>query len=104
MSRLGYWTGDGASHGSKARRSLYSLDTILAFICRWLFRKLSIKLDTLIALDFNPSQYRDYQRLKHASLKTFIDAGLSVWPQAATLLGIPTPTPGQPTRSAATNW
>ena len=82
---------DGDGQGQReARRSLY-LDTILP-LSALISQELSVKLDSNIVLDFNPSQYRDYQRLSR-SLKTFIDAGLSL-AQATTLLGIPTPTPG----------
>ena len=75
--------GDGNAM-REARRALF-LDTILP-LAALVSQELSEKLDATISLDFGPSQYRDYQRLSR-SLKTFIDAGLSLG-QAAALLGI----------------
>ena len=74
---------DGNSQ-RESRRSLF-LDTILP-LAALVSQELSLKLDSNISLDFNPSQYRDFQRLSR-SLKTFIDAGLSLG-QASSLLGI----------------
>ena len=75
--------GDGNAM-REARRALF-LDTILP-LTAVVSQELSEKLDSNISLDFNPSQYRDFQRLSR-SLKTFIDAGLSLG-QASSLLGI----------------
>ena len=75
--------GDGNAM-RESRRALY-LDTILP-LAAVVSQELSEKLGSNISLDFNPSQYRDFQRLSR-SLKTFIDAGLSLG-QASSLLGI----------------
>ena len=75
--------GDGNAM-REARRALF-LDVILP-LAALVGQELSEKLDSNIFLDFNPSQYRDFQRLSR-SLKTFIDAGLSLG-QASSLLGI----------------
>ena len=75
--------GDGNAM-REARRALY-LDTILP-LAAVVSQELSLKLDATVSLDFNPSQYRDFQRLSR-SLKTFIDAGLSLG-QASSILGI----------------
>ena len=77
------WTGDGAAM-IQSRRDLY-LDVILP-LAAVVSQELSTKLDSSITLDFNASQFRDMQRLSR-SLKTFIDAGLSLG-QASSLLGI----------------
>ena len=75
--------GDGNAM-REARRALF-LDTILP-LAAVVSQELSEKLDANISMDFNRSQYRDYQRLSR-SLKTFIDAGVSLG-QASSLLGI----------------
>ena len=75
--------GDGNAM-REARRALF-LDVILP-LGAVVSQELGEKLDTNISLDFNRSQYRDYQRLSR-SLKTFIDAGLTLG-QSSSLLGI----------------
>ena len=75
--------GDGNAM-REARRALF-LDVILP-LAAVVSEELSFKLDANVTMDFNKSQYRDYQRLSR-SLKTFIDAGLSLG-QASSLLGI----------------
>ena len=75
--------GDGNAM-REARRALF-LDVILP-LSAVVSQELSLKLDSNITLDFGPSQFRDAQRLSR-SLKTFIEAGLSL-SQAAALLGI----------------
>ena len=90
--------GDGASL-REARHSLY-LDTIIPMAAVFT-AELSQKLESVVTLDFAPSEYADWQRLSRAT-KSLVDAGFSL-DQVAAMLGLNAmPAAPQPTARDAT--